>query len=676
MNRVTLYSNGTGVFERSYTLTNGEPHAVSLPIRNDSLDEAVASISVFGDVALKDPPNYTPIGVNATELRIQPKNVLRSLATTLRGANVTLQIGGQAFQGRMAGLQKYSEARKDEQLLTRYRFVLLDESGALRTFPEEELTSLQFTDAGVQAEIDKELQRAFETIKPNSSFVNLTLIPNTDAETEARVQYAIAQLGAWKISYRLRALEGRWELEGQAVVDNNTDEPWDDFRVSVISGHPISFSTDLAEIRPVLRSRVNVVADEALGSVLMEDAVARNVLLSDIRPAYDMNENLHSPVSIAERGIVSPARKKNGGSSPSVARSMAESASPAALYGARAQQMQAETRQIDEEVEYVSPSTVSIGANKSAIIPLFAQALDEARKVLVYKPERHPDRPFRAVRFKNETPHSLGHGVCTLFEEGAYVGKAILETTPPGDERTLPYALESGVRVFEKALPVESRRVAVRISQGKAIFESETRSETTYTVQNKMTTAHRFEMEYGRRLRNGSTIEVTLTPSAQTSDHAEIPSGLRIGATLPASESLAITVRERLVSSQDIELQGRSGLQWLHTQLGTTAHPLRNDPALQECFRLQDAVYAAIQALNETEQQSTDLLEEQERLKGLLHAGGHEGAANEWRVTLAENERRIKEIKTRQLPERRSAIRDAEAALQEALDTLTADWME
>ena len=40
MNRVTLYSNGTGVFERSYTLRNSEPHAVSLPIRNDSLDES------------------------------------------------------------------------------------------------------------------------------------------------------------------------------------------------------------------------------------------------------------------------------------------------------------------------------------------------------------------------------------------------------------------------------------------------------------------------------------------------------------------------------------------------------------------------------------------------------------------------------------------------------------
>lgn len=70
------------------------------------------------------------------------------------------------------------------------------------------------------------------------------------------------------------------------------------------------------------------------------------------------------------------------------------------------------------------------------------------------------------------------------------------------------------------------------------------------------------------------------------------------------------------------------------------------------------------------ELQIKDVLEEQERLKGLLQAGGHEGAANEWRTTLAQNERTIKELKATRVPALRERIKEAETALQAALDAL------
>jgi hypothetical protein len=71
-----------------------------------------------------------------------------------------------------------------------------------------------------------------------------------------------------------------------------------------------------------------------------------------------------------------------------------------------------------------------------------------------------------------------------------------------------------------------------------------------------------------------------------------------------------------------------------------------------------------------------EVLEEQERLKGLLKAGGHEGAANEWRTTLAQNERKIKEIRSSRLPKLRQAVREAETALEAALSALTVSWKE
>jgi len=302
LNSVKLYSNGTGVFDRVYTIRNREPLTVSIPIRNDSLDEAVASIGVFGDVSLTEPPSYTPLGSDTSTLEINPDDVTRDLATKLRGARVAIKVGGETVSGRIAGIQAFNETA-GEHLIERFHVALFDDSGALRTFADREIAALTFTEESVQTEIDKALQRAFETIKPNSTFVNLTLVPNRDGEVETRIQYAVAQLGAWKISYRLRGLEGKWELEGQAVVDNSTDEPWNDVLVSVVSGSPISFATDLAEIRPVRRSRVNVVSDQALDAVMLEDAEPQFLLEAEERG------NVASAPAIA--GRAAPCREEH-----------------------------------------------------------------------------------------------------------------------------------------------------------------------------------------------------------------------------------------------------------------------------------------------------------------------------------------------------------------------------
>jgi hypothetical protein len=666
LNRVRLYSNGTGVFDRTYTFTKGEPLQVSILIRNESLDEAIASLGVFGNVTQTEPPSYTPIGTMTTSLEIDSVNVVMDLATKLRGSRVSVRVSAETVSGRLAGIQKYLET-SGAAVVDRYRLAILDDEGTLRTFSDREIASMQFTDADIRTEIDKVLQRDYEAIKPNSTFINLTLAPNEESVTEAHVQYAVAQLGAWKISYRLRAIEGKWEIEGLAVVDNSTDEPWVDFLVSVVTGQPISFATDLAEIRPVLRSKVNVVADRALEAFTLEEPM----------PATEMSvmeeaSKSYPGASYAGSGVMqrSPAResKRLNLLRPALAMSLAEE------YELRPQQQeQAQVREVGDAVEYTAPVPVSISANKSALIPLFSEVLEEADLVLVYRWERHPHRPFRAVRFRNKTAHSLAHGVCTLFQEGTYVGKAILEDTKPGEERTLPYALEGGVRVFTEDVESQTRRTRIQISGGVALCELVRRVQSRYRVGNSTATAYRFEVEHARVIPGGK-YEVMLDPPG-TPEAVETPGGIRIGLQLPASGQRIVSVVETDVEEQQVTLYGESGAHWLFQNViasdGTPADP----SALEECVRRQQALDRASQDLAQAEQQVADILEEQERLKGLLSAGGHEGAANEWRVTLAENERQIKEFKTTRIPALRQAVREAEEALQNALTSLSTTWI-
>ena len=101
-----------------------------------------------------------------------------------------------------------------------------------------------------------------------------------------------------------------------------------------------------------------------------------------------------------------------------------------------------------------------MGAKRSAIIPLFRTAISDAKVILFYREQHDPQRPFRAIRLKNQTTHSLGRGICEVSVDGDFQGKCVLEPTKTGDEVLLVYAKETGVRVFKKKSRPESRRMA------------------------------------------------------------------------------------------------------------------------------------------------------------------------------------------------------------------------
>ena len=74
-----------------------------------------------------------------------------------------------------------------------------------------------------------------------------------------RVGY-IMETPVWKTSYRLVLSETEAPfLQGWALVENTTDEDWQDVRLSLISGRPISFTMDMYE--PLYAQRPVVVPE-------------------------------------------------------------------------------------------------------------------------------------------------------------------------------------------------------------------------------------------------------------------------------------------------------------------------------------------------------------------------------------------------------------------------------
>lgn len=653
MNSVRLYSNGTAVISREVTFPDGAPLRVAIPVRKADLDDVVSSLTIFGAATVAAPPTYTPTNAEAPTLTVEPANALRDLATKLAGAAVEVEAGT-TYKGRLVGLHSY---RREVQGATQqeYRLVVLTERG-VQQVAEAAITAFRFTEPAVQAEVDKALRASLGRIKPDSSQVELTLQPHPGA-TGAVVSYA-TPVAAWKIRYQLRLTPEGAELDGQAVVDNDTDDDWTDAQITVITGEPITFSTDLAEVRRPARSRVTLVADRATGAVVAEPEMV-TIAASP-------------PKEVTRGGIVrdaSPAASYRKMSQAGGAGAALSVAAPPGAGMERAEAAGAEARESGDFSLFTSPDPVSVGAGRSAILPLFRVAAADPRPVLLYREGDDPRRPFRAVRFRNDAAHALGRGICEVFVAGDFQGKCLLEPTRPGAEVLLVHAKETGVAVFKHAGRPATRRLSIRIGAGTVSNQVRHRQRTTYRIKNDHAEAFNLEIEHPRAMPD-SELSATAAPGAV--EAADIPSGRRFRVALPPGGAVAVEVREERIEAVVFQLKTAS---WLVANLIGSDAPTEPGPEVLACVELQRAIDRLEAELREREAQAKTCEQEQERLIKLI-PNAHAEQANAWRTDLADVEQELREIRRATLPRLRAQLKEAKDALHEALARLQYAWDE
>jgi hypothetical protein len=669
---VKIYSGGTAVVTREHALPKDGPLKLSIPVKRRDLDAVVTSLSVLGNVTLPEPPSYQPGNLNPTELSLDASNVTKDLATKLRGAKVRLTAAGQAdLSGTLAGIQESIESLPGtSSTLRRWRVVLVLDNGEIRSVEDKNLLALTFTDAKDRQEIARALHRAYQQIKPDSSFVELTIVANDGAE-KCAVSYTTTA-PAPKTRYQLRQLRGQWELEAQAVVTNDTEEDWRSpdgggVFVTVITGEPIDFDTDFSEVSRPRRSKQNLASESVLGAVGVEEATLESASSMEAMA-------LGAPAAVPPAGGRVLAKRVLAASRAEGARAArSRRAVPLdeAYAGKRAQQVEAETREVGDFTVFDCPDPVIIGSNRSAIVPLKTWQVGDVTPILVYKENRHPRRPWRAVRFKNDTGIALAKGVVAVYQENDFTGKAVLESAQKGEEVILIHALENGVAVHQEHSRKESRRVRIHIKDGAVLWETVHRSQAQYKIQNKKEEDFKLEIEHPRTLTD-SKLE------AATGDRRPLTStptvtGARFGIMLSANENLVVVVRETSVEEQSFGLQAAGGALWLQQNLLSTKHPLGRNPKIWACVAAQEEVEKAQKALQDAEYQANAIAEEQERLKGIIPVT-HDNTANDLKTDVGENEKKWRALKRETIPALTNVLREKQAALQQALASLAVSW--
>src|SRR5215468_11574150 len=113
----------------------------------------------------------------------------------------------------------------------------------IRSVKLTDVQRLRFLNPVLDSEVKKSLETLALSHDTQKKAVSLSF--TGEGEREVRVGYVIEN-PIWKTSYRLVLnKEGKPFLQGWAVVENPSDEDWNEVGMVLVSGRPISFQMDL-----------------------------------------------------------------------------------------------------------------------------------------------------------------------------------------------------------------------------------------------------------------------------------------------------------------------------------------------------------------------------------------------------------------------------------------------
>jgi hypothetical protein len=464
LKRVVLSTGGVGYFEYEAEVDGNA--ALTLDVALDQVDDVLKSLVVYdsggtaGEITL---PGREPLAkiVSGTPFENTSLNSLADLLNGLSGAELRID-GPQPASGRLVHVYPQNERIGEIVTTRRFRLALMTDAG-LRQVMLEDVGLIAFADAELQ-------QRLMATLAQMAGqradkLRRLILQSRGSGTRRIRVGY-VAGTPLWKSTYRLSLpADGQSDtgrLQGWAVLENFTGQPWREVELTLLSGNLVTFRQALYESYYITRPTVPV---EMNGRILPQPdtgSVASDVLRRSAKAAPPPAAPAPAP----------PA-------STAMANEAAPAPAPAAIEGAEASEGAA-------QIAFTLPYKVSVGAGQSLLVPILDRELP-ARRIDLYQAAVDRQHPLAAIALTNNGDTGLPPGVLTLYQQNAergavYLGDARLAAFPAGDKRLLSYAMDSKVTVDRNTA---ERRLLVKASVADGVLHVTRllRQITTYGVR-------------------------------------------------------------------------------------------------------------------------------------------------------------------------------------------------
>src|SRR5580698_8606872 len=598
IHEVILYKHGVGFFERAGKLEAGD--TARIDFKAEDMNDVLKSLTITDRSGGK----ISGVRYDASEpLEERLKNfpfavgadsTLAVFLDQMKGARVEMKFGAETFAGVIVSARVIKEKDAEHETIT-----LLTDSGEMRTFDLAGASSVKFSDPKLQT-----LLKDYLSVLNGARSKDRRSVYIDSIGTAARdlVASYMTPSPVWKSSYRL-LFTGVAEptLEGWAIVDNTSGDDWNNVRLSVVSGRPISFITQLYEPKYVTRPNAELADNQAAAPTVFQGGVIGGIIggIPPAAPSPQRMKAMTPPQEVLSAAEAPPASYYQHAG--------ANAAGPLRLDSTISST--AEGRDAGDLFEYSFSSPVTVKKGESAMLPFLQQKVG-ARKLLIYR-EGFGVNPQNAAELANSTGKTLDGGPITVYDSGSYAGEALVETVKAGDKRLISYGVDLGTRITTK---FDSSKNVVRemhATRGMMTTKFAVEETKTFTIKNVDAKAKTLIVEHPQRY--GYKL---LEPQKATETTANAN---RFEVKLPASAAETFVLREERVYDQTAAVTNMTPdiiAAWLQNKVISAAGRRQLEAIAQK----KRDVAANDASLKEVEGGIADLTQDQTRVRANIQS--------------------------------------------------------
>lgn len=450
---VVLSSAGLAEYTRvveADRLIDGQER-LSIPTRLADVDDALKSFLALGDgvqgVELRLPSSAVVADVFAG-LPFQPEDVqsMDRLLSRLPGAQIVLRVLGEGEQeprtitGRVMGVTTPDTCPEGE--VCKAVVLVRTDAGGLERITLDDGVQVSLEDSSSLAAVDRGLEALSKDGSPNNRIIEATI--RTTPESGPVFLSTVLAAPIWKTAYRASVgSEGSVVFQAWAVVENATQEDWEDVRLTLASGSPRTLHADLYARQYGARERVQTGAASGAGKMAFARALSADMVAEQAQPMPAPYGGM-ADLEVAQSG-------------------------DDALVGAR----------------FTLPDPVSIKSGEVLSLPFLAGGLDSAAVAyanLATLSDGTAMVPLpMALDVRNPTDARLPAGVLTVYEEGVgFAGDTQVPVLEPGDTHTLVFSQDSGAKIAQS---ISTQHPIRGIATGEGVLRITMETITTRTVR-------------------------------------------------------------------------------------------------------------------------------------------------------------------------------------------------
>ncbi len=474
--RVILYSNGVAYIERRGIVTGNAE--INLSFKQSQVDDVLKSMVVLdlgqGKIGAVSYNSSMPASARTAEIPFNVSSESKESDEESGGmANVLAQLQGAkvivaSTKGTATGAILTIEKRKSPVptkdnpaiLPTTYSVVIASESGEISSFDLADIRSVKLLEENTRHDINEFSSATASTRRRDAKTISIT--SQGAGQREMVVSYVIAA-PIWKTTYRVVLdEEGKPFFQGWAIIDNVSDEDWQNVQMSLVSGSPISFIQNLQ--KPLYRYRPIIpIPDDLNLDPQVYDAEGGTGSGSGSGFGTGSGSGVGNG-----NGPIDSTSTINGRSLSNNYMGVETSVSDALVNEQGGIQTAATGSELGDLFEYRIGNPVTVSRNRSALIPI-VQTKMEGERVSIFDESVRSDRPMGGMMLTNTTPLTFEGGSLTVLDRDAYAGEALMERLKPKEQRLISFALDLGTRVSVET--TEDSRPAQLIKVVNGVFQ-------------------------------------------------------------------------------------------------------------------------------------------------------------------------------------------------------------